>query len=228
MQTITVPPPPGPPTGIAAGIFELLLIVVIITLIVYYLHRNDSSRLDDTQAAMTGISTRTITAALLVTALFAPASFNIYFGGFDGIFVYLFAMTWQIINFPSLDVTLFGPFELMMTTLLMFVRLLFVYQVYRYYRGRSGRIRTIIVGIAGELQLTIITAVIILYLLTTPIIDFIVMIALPFPILLVLGLWFMYAIPVPDSFTPWKEIEEPKPWWDGESEDSSVIVTDET
>lgn len=228
MQIDTIAPPPGPPTGIASGIFELFLIIVVITFIVYVLHRNDTSRFSEHQNTRIGMSPRTITGTLLIAALFGPAALNVYFGGFGGVFVYLFSMTWQVINFPSFDVILFGPFELTMTLLIMCLRPFFAYQVYRYYIGKTSYMRTVLTGIASELQLTVISGVIILYLLSTPFTGYIVMIAIPLPILLITGLAIMHKIPVQEPFTPWKDIEASKPWWDDESEDTIVAVPEES
>ncbi|MHA2378141.1 MAG: hypothetical protein ACXADS_02615 [Candidatus Thorarchaeota archaeon] len=165
-----------------------------------------------------------ITTIMLVLAFFGPMSLNIYPDGLMGRAIYIFSMTWQITDLATMDLVIFEIWIVMITALLAFMRPVFVYQLARYYKGRTTRGRTVIVGVISELQMTIITALVFLYLLSNPITVFVYIIAVPIPVLLLVGLAFIWLIPVPELAVPWKELDEPKDWWKEESEARSDVT----
>jgi hypothetical protein len=168
-----------------------------------------------------------ITTIMLILTFFGPMSLNIYpsLGPFESDTIYIFAMTYQILNIFTWDFVMFDLPTIMVTALFSFMRLVFVYQLSRYYKGRTSRGRTIAVGIISELQMTIITGLVLLFLMSSPVMVF-YMIAVPIPILLLLGLVFMWTVPVPEIPGPWKELDEPKSWWDEESKAVSDVISE--
>jgi hypothetical protein len=133
-------------------------------------------------------------------------------------------MTWQITDIATMSFYMFDTPMVLITFLLAFMRPVFVYQLARYYKGETTRGRTIIVGLISELQLTIITALVLLYLFSNPVMMYVLMIAVPIPVLLLLGLMFMWRVPVPEVPVPWKELDEPKDWWEEKQEASTDMI----
>ncbi len=223
-----IPQPPGPQIG--SLLIGQMVIVTIIALAVYLIHRHDPPI---TEEAKEGVGFRIkpwmITATMFILAFYGPLSLNIYpgLGPFEAGMIYIFSMTYQVLNIFTLDIVVFELPIVMITALLAIMRPIFAYQMSRYYKGRTTRGRTIIVGIISELQMTIITGVVLLYLMTNPVMLFVYMIAVPIPVLLLLGLVFMWTVPVPEIQAPWKELDEPKEWWDEESEAASKVIFEE-
>jgi hypothetical protein len=220
-----IPRPPGPQIGLIA--LGQLIIITIIALAVYMIHRHDSSLPQDAaEAGNSRLRPWMITAIMFVLAFYGPMSINISpgFGPFGTDMIYLFGMTYQIANILSLNITLFDLPIVAITALLSFMRPVFAYQLSRYFKGKTSRERTIVVGVMSELQMPLITGVMLLYLMTNPFTPFVYTIVVPLPVLLLLSLIFMWRIPVVESHGPWKEVDEPKEWWDEEPEKVSKMI----
>jgi hypothetical protein len=214
--------PPGVGPSPASLILELMIVGAFIAAAVYLIHRKDQSGPEEVQEAGSArIKPWMITTSMLILAFFGPMSLNIYPELGSG-FIYIFSMTYQILNLSTLDIVVFDLPILMITVLLSFMRLVFVYQLSRYYKGRTTRGRTIVVGIISELQLTIITGLAML----APAGAVVYMIAVPIPVLFLLGFIFMWLVPVPKMLVQWKELDEPRDWWDKESETVSDVIVE--
>jgi hypothetical protein len=223
MQVVD-PRPPGP--SIASFMLELLIIGTIIAAAVYLIHRHDKSRPEEVQEVEgPRIKPWMITTIMFILAFFGPISLNIYpeIGPFDSGRIYIFSMTYQILSLYTLDIVVFDLSIVMATLLLSFMRPVFVYQLSRYYKGKTTRGRTIVVGIISELQLTLITGLVMLG--SSMAIEY--MIAVPIPILLLLGIVSMWLVPVPELAVPWKELDGPKAWWEEEPEVASDVIFEE-
>jgi hypothetical protein len=96
-------------------------------------------------------------------------------------------------------------------------RLVFVYQMVRYYQGRGTRIGTVLLGIFAELPFFLL--------------DFILRatspptmslwdpgVTFPTPLMLLAGLVFMWKTPYPVPKTPFDDQAEPDQWWQEESD----------
>jgi len=224
-----IPQPPGP--QIVPLLLGQMSIITIIALAVYMIHRHDSSLPQEAkEAGNSRLRPWMITAIMFVLAFYGPMTLNIYpgFGPFGADMIYIFSMTYQVLNIFSLDITLFDLPIIMITALFTFMRPVFAYQLSRYFKGMTSRGRTIVFGVISELQMTIITGVLLLYLMTNPFAPFVYMIAVPIPILLLLGLVFMWTVPVAESYGQWKELDESKEWWDEKSEAESKAVFEES
>jgi hypothetical protein len=217
MQAIVEPRPTGPP--IASFMIELMIISTIIAAAVYLIHRHDQSPSEVQDSGGARVKPWMITTVMLIIAFFGPISLNIYPGvGFMGGAVYIFSMTWQITDLATMTIFPFDISLVSVTGLLSFMRPVYVYQLARYYKGRATRGRTILVGLVSELQLTAFTVLAILYLLLNPVTLFVYMIAVPIPVLLLLGIFFIWLVPLPKLAVPWKELDYTKDWWEEESE----------
>ncbi|MGD9381319.1 MAG: hypothetical protein PVI03_02645, partial [Candidatus Thorarchaeota archaeon] len=173
--------PPGVGPSPSSLILELMIIGTIIAAAVYLIHRHDQSAPEEAQeVGRARIKPWMITTIMLILAFFGPMSLNIYpgFGPIHGGTIYIFSMTYQILDLFTLNIAVFDLPLVMLTSLLSFMRLVFIYQLSRYYKGRTTRGRTIVVGIIGELQLTIITGLVML----SPTGAVVYMIAVPIPI----------------------------------------------
>ncbi|MHA2020638.1 MAG: hypothetical protein ACW98J_07960 [Candidatus Thorarchaeota archaeon] len=217
-----VPPTPGPP--LSSLILEMMIVGAFIAAAVYMLHRYDQPTPEEAQdKASARVRPWMITTVLLILVFFGPISLNIYPGmGFMGDYVYIFSMTWQITDIATMSLYMFDIPIVMMTFLLVFMRPVFVYQLSRYYKGKTSRGRTIAVGIISELQLTIITGLAML----VPAGAVAFMIAVPIPFLLLLSFILMWLVPIPKTDVQWKELDEPKDWWDRESETVSDVIVE--
>ncbi|KXH69971.1 MAG: hypothetical protein AM326_01385 [Candidatus Thorarchaeota archaeon SMTZ-45] len=204
---------------------ELMIISTIIAAAVYLIHRHDQSPSEVQEARRARVKPWMITTVMLIIAFFGPISLNIYPGvGFMGGAVYIFSMTWQITDLATMTIVTFDISLVMVTGLLSFMRPVFVYQLARYYKGITTRVRAILAGIISELQLTAFTALAILYLLSNPIMSFVYIIAVPIPIPLLLGTVFIWLVPVPELAVPWKELDDTKDWWEEESEAHAEVI----
>ncbi len=223
MQGVVPPSPVPSPSSLA---LELMIIGAFIAAAVYLIHRHDlSSPVEGQVAEGARVKPWMITTIMFILAFFGPMSLNIYpeIGPFDSGSIYIFSMTYQILSLYTLDIVVFDLSIVMATLLLSFMRPVFVYQLSRYFKGKTTRGRTIVVGIISELQLTLITG---LFMLGSPM-GIVYMIAVPIPILLLLGLVSMWLVPVPELAVPWKELDDPKAWWEKESEVASDVIFEE-
>ena len=223
-----IPRPPGPQIGLL--LLGELSIITIIAFAVYMIHRHDSSLPQDAaEAGNSRLRPWMISAIMFVLAFYGPMSFNIYpgLGPFGTDMISIFSMTYQVANIFALGITLFELPLVMIASLFSFMRPVFAYQLSRYFKGKTTRGRTIVVGVISEIQMTIITGVMLLYLMTNPFTPFVYMIAVPIPVLLLLGLIFMWKVPVVESHGPWKELDESKEWWDEKSETESKAIFEE-
>ena len=146
--------------------------------------------------------------SLLLIALFGPSNLNMYL---ELGRIFLIGMSWELggvmLSFTFFLVGL--PF--------MFLRLVFVYQVYKYYLGTTSRKRVLITGILGELQFPLISLLMVPVCLLNP--SLAVIISIPIPVLLIAGLLILHYIPRAQGVSGWTALDEDKDWWDKEKED---------
>ena len=104
---------------------------------------------------------------------------------------------------------------LVMIPFLMF-RVAFVYQITRYYQGKTTRERTTVVAILSDAP---ILALYVVYFIITSGIYGGIGLNFPLPIMMILGLLLLWRSPVPEVTVPWEGADEPIPWWDENPED---------
>jgi len=128
------------------------------------------------------------------------------------------AMTWgYITSGQGGGFHFFGLMEWIVVFPLGIWRVVFVYQMVRYYRGWSTRNRTILTGILAEIPLlafyywgTYVTSMGVLSYVT-----------IPTPLMFVAALVFLWMTPYPVPKTPFDDQAEPDEWWQ-EKSDSSI------
>ncbi len=96
-----------------------------------------------------------------------------------------------------------------------FLRLVFVYQMYKLYLGRTSRKRTLLVGAASELQ----TATIGIFGAVIPVFSLMSRFFIPIPILFVTALIIIRLTPPGTVTTPWEDTEDTESWWEESSKD---------
>jgi len=205
MQVTTDIPPSTP--IIAPLVMDIFLFIVLIGLLTYVLHRQGRSPKNLDTSSMKPSLTVLIVSLLLI-ALFGPSNLNIYL---ELGRIVLIGMSWELGSFMlSFTFFLVGlPF--------MFLRLVFVYQVYKYYLGTTSRKRVVITGILGELQFPLISLLMVPICLLNP--GLAVIISIPIPILLIAGLLMLRYIPRAQGVSGWTELDEDKDWWEKEKKD---------
>lgn len=186
---------------------DIFLFIVLVGLLTFILHRQSQSQKNLDTSSMKPSLTVLIVSLLLI-ALFGPSNLNMYLELGQ---IYLIGMSWELggvmLSFTFFLVGL--PF--------MFLRLVFVYQVYKYYLGTTSRKRVLIAGLLGELQFPLISLLMIPICLLNP--SLAIIISIPIPILLVAGLLMLRNIPRAQGVSGWTKLDEDKDWWDKEKEE---------
>lgn len=131
------------------------------------------------------------------------------------------AMTWQANYFTWGSNIYFDPFILISSLPFAFLRIIFVIMIVRLYQGRTTKRRTLLVGIASELQLVALYySVILLGILIAPRGFSIYQYMIPIPILLFVGFLIIHLYP-PRVKTMWIEEVESRSWWDKPQEEGT-------
>ncbi|MFW9807662.1 MAG: hypothetical protein ACFFFK_13120 [Candidatus Thorarchaeota archaeon] len=209
MQTTDITPQPGP-SVLLFTVSNVLIIFFVISAIIYTLHFYKKPHMSLDISGM-AISPTTITTIMLIIALFGPVSINFYPDPWFGPMVYFCGMTWQTIGF-NLSYLMFSALLLLVSIPFMFLRLVFVYQIYKYYQGLVTRKRTFIVGVLSEIQFPLITFFIMPFTIGNP--SLTSFIAIPIPLLLLVGLVILYFVNLPLPTDGWKELDTSQDWWE--------------
>lgn len=202
--------PPSHAPDILAITVDMCLFIVLIGFILHIWHSRGKP-FDSLDTSKMKIAPPYITLILLVVALFAPAYLGIYIQNDESLYFNLFGMTYQI-SVLNLSDAFFGVIFFLFGGLFMCLKLVFVYQIYKFYLHRTTRSSVVNWGILSELQFTLISLAILPFGLVTPSIA--VLIPIPIPILLITGLLLLRFVPRPERKPGWMELEEEKDWWE--------------
>ena len=208
MQSPVIPTSPGPGT-LSFIMLDPLIIFAAICAIIYFLHYYKKPHMGFDLSKMS-VKPPTITAVMLVIALLGPVSFNIYLEGWSGSIIYLTGMAWQIIGLNLYEV-MFGVAFLLVELPFTFLRLVFVYQIYRYFCGKATMRNTILIGVLAEIQFPLIGLMVMSVAIWSPSIA--AVFTVPVPLLLIVGLTFLRYVPVPRPIDGWKELDKGPDWW---------------
>lgn len=209
MQSPVIPTSPGPGT-LSFIMWDPLIIFAAICAIIYFLHYYKKPHMGLDLSKMS-VKPPTITTVMLVIAIFGPVSVNIYLEGGLGSNIYLTGMTWQIIGLNLYNV-MFGVAFFLVSLPFTFLRLVFVYQVYRYFCGLASRRNTILIGVLAEIQFPLIGLIMMPFAIGSPSIA--VVLAVPVPLLLIVGVIFLRYVPIPQPIDGWKELDKGPDWWE--------------
>jgi len=208
--------PPSTPPELFLLATDIFLFFVVIGIFTYFLHRaSQSQNVPDTSSMKPSLTVLII--SLLLIVLFGPSNLNMYLELDRVAFTYLTGMSWEMVglSFGSL----FFSFTFFLVGLpFMFLRFVFVYQIFKYYLGKTSRKRVVIAGILAELQFALISLAIIPIGLSSPSIAAIL--SIPIPILVIVGLMMVRYIPRSQGISEWTELDVDKDWWDKEKEDT--------
>ena len=151
---------------------------------------------------------------MALVALIAPLAFSIAI--YDGLHLSVTAVLWGFISSPYqtyleilniLTLAIMMPFGAL--------RLAYAYQMFRLYKGRATRKRTLTLGIVSELPFVMLF---ILYQIMWFLNPYSPMgLAGPTLILLIVGIFIIRLKPPPEPPEIWAEMPEEKPWWVEES-----------
>jgi hypothetical protein len=182
------------------------------------------------------LNPKTAISVLAIFAILIPAGINIVTDPTTGLILYmqLIFMLWTI-NMVNPNSNPPGTFQDITTipetaipTPLMFIgnlpitflRIVFVYQMYRCYQSRTTIKSTLLVGVASELQSSLIGNLSMLI----PVFSLFSQFFIPIPALFLAGLVTIKMAPPPKTSIPWKHQEESKSWWARELEDEEITA----
>ncbi len=159
---------------------------------------------------------------MTLIALFAPAAMagERYVNSF---YLYITAMTWQVHADPyGSTIQILEPYLLLTMSPFLLFRVGFLYQISKYYRGKTTRGKTAIAAVLSEAPFFVFFLV---WAITNAIYSGIGLNS-PIPIMMVVGLLLLWKFPMPTVKVPWEGTNEPTPWWEEESEDNTGPVAD--
>ena len=191
------------------------------------MHEKDYSQ----NAEKLSLAPQTVFLVLSIFAILIPAGISLVSDPNTGLILYmeLVFMFWTINivnpnpNPPGTfqDVTTIpetaipNPIMFIGNLPLTFLRIVFVYQMYRCYRNRTTTKRTLLVGAASELQASLIGNL----SMIIPVFSLFSQVFIPIPVLFLAGLVMIKIAPPPQVSIPWKHQKESESWWAQESED---------
>jgi len=154
-----------------------------------------------------------ITILMTAIALLAPVAIASYGYGFN---VNISAILWSIyMDGYSTRFLFLDPFTLMMMIPFLMFRVASVYQITRYYQGKTTKGRARIAAVLGDAPFLFVYT---MWLITMGIYGGLGL-NLPSPIMMIVGLLLLWRLPMEDVTVPWESQEEPKSWWEEEQEE---------
>lgn len=179
-------------------------------------------------------SSGTLVAIMAAIAVLAPAGLNVEFDPSTGVIMHLsmICMLWTLpITFAGNNpggtfqeaIPIPSPFALIGNIPLTFLRLVFVYQIYKLYQGRTTRKRTFLVGAASELQMATIGILSVIM----PVFSLMSRLFIPVPILFLAALITIKVAPPYEVTTHWKHPGDTENWWVQSIKDEVSTQTNE-
>jgi hypothetical protein len=169
---------------------------------------------------------RTSAIAVLMTliALFAPVATSGYNYGYY-FYLIITSMTWAIHIEGGYIVSLefLPPYALMGMIPFLLFRAASIYQITRYYQEKTTKGRARIAAFLGDAPFLV------LY-------SFLILIGgiyggfglnFPIPIMMAVGLLFLWRFPVPEATVPWEGVSDPTPWWEEEKEEEKPVSSND-
>ena len=145
------------------------------------------------------IDERIIVSVMGALALLAPLGLSVSSDLSGEFSVQVFAVTWGLLWYFDIPLFVLGG---SIFTLFGVLRLLFAYQMYKCYRLQTSRRRAVQWGIASELQ-NVILFIPYLFLTDQPL--YLVPIMVPIPLLLMIGLLFLFITPPRKHPSQWPQ-----------------------
>jgi len=159
-------------------------------------------------------NSKLIASIMLLFGLFAPLMITVStYGGRSTVVIqsmfWMYNQASYMYNYNGFS--LIPPEALFSMFPLILLRMAPVFQIFRYYNGKTTRKRALIASTVGDGPFLIMG---IPYLFLSMIMISMFMIPLPFQF--IFGILVLWRYPIPDPTTPWEGDLEPKSWWEKE------------
>ncbi|UCE11116.1 MAG: hypothetical protein JSW61_04040 [Candidatus Thorarchaeota archaeon] len=201
MLQITTDVPAPDPLIFSIVMLNVLIFTLFVVYSAYWLYSKSEEEMDQ-DPSLKATLIRIGPAVLVILAVTAPISINIYFDPERLPLVYVMGLWWMSIGLSLTD-TMIDPLMLIAGIPLAIPRLAFVYMVHRFLIGQTTRRRVIMTGLFSELVMPILALVGNLYVIMVASQEY--MIFIPLPLLLVLGLLMIRFIPPMPREKSWIE-----------------------
>jgi hypothetical protein len=156
---------------------------------------------------------------MVLIALIVPDTLGIHILNDGNLVVIVNSLLWvyQLSNNKSNFTLLLLPLDFLASLLYRFFRVLFVWQMYRFYKNESTKRFTIAIGICSELFMYVLFEVVgrIIVLLLGQIVN--IHYVIPIPILFLVGYVLIRYYPPSISPNKWDLTNDTK-WWGGDTE----------
>jgi len=139
----------------------------------------------------TEVKAKIIAIVMAIIAIASPFTFSYYYEAYDGIYVIQMTSLIWIHWSNVLPTIIFFPNMLVNNLINTLLRFLFVFEIYRWYLGKTTKRRAFYVGLAGEVYQSCIMAYTLSFSLFSPIFE---IFAAPIPLLLIAGLIILVTI----------------------------------
>ena len=154
---------------------------------------------------------------MTLVALLAPFAFNL--SSYDGLYLSIIGVLWNFTSSPHythLDIA--NPFMIISMMPFGFFRLAYAYQMFRLYKGRTTKKRTLTLGIVSELPFALVFIPVLIMWFLNPYGPMYLM--GPTFILLIVGILIIRLKPPLEPPEIWEGMADEKPWWVEESAQS--------
>ncbi len=151
---------------------------------------------------------------MALVALLAPLMFTFF--DYDGLHLSVLAVLWIFTSVPwGTHLEILDTYILTTMMPFGFLRLAYAYQMFRLYKGRTTKKRTLTLGIVSELPFAILFIPFVIIWLLNPYGPMVL--SGPTLILLIAGILIIRLKPPPQPPEIWEEMPEEKSWWVEES-----------
>lgn len=191
MQVTTVPTPD--PAIMSIMLLNILIFILIVVYAAYWLYKHGTTTSEQDESPKAQIA-KIGPALLLILTVTAPISFNIYINPERAPIVYVMGLWWMSIGISFTDV-MFDPTLLLAGIPFAIPKFAFIYMIHRYLLGETTRRRVLLIGIISETPIPILGLIADLLYLGGFVSITDIMIFIPIPLLLILGVLIVRFIP---------------------------------
>jgi hypothetical protein len=146
----------------------------------------------------------TVTIVTVLIAVAGPIAVYLAGSSANDLTSQIIAFPWQIVDNSLM---LLDPLRMFIFFPLIIPRLAFANMLVRYYEGNTNRARTFLMGLLSELQI-IALSILMIYLRGLYPLGSYIQVALPIPVLLIVGMLFLIIHKQRDPTAPWEGTED--------------------
>jgi hypothetical protein len=157
--------------------------------------------------------TQIVAVLMALIALFAPVATSGYSYGYS-FYLMIIAMTWSIYidGLNPIGFDFLPPYALLGMIPFLLFRAGSLYQITRYYQGKTTKGRARIAAFIGDAPFLIVYS----FLIISGGFYGGIGLNFPLPIMMVVGLILLWRFPVHEATVPWEGMSDPVPWWEKE------------